>query len=161
MHRLAAPALLLALLLTAACSDEVICTAIGTPVGVSVNVKAPLAARAESAEMEVCWDGSCERTRADLYPSTRPGTQTCSGDSCGVSAVPTADKHGFGDVQGLPKRQVQVRLTLRDAGSEPILERTVAVTPKGRFPNGPRCGEGGPNAVLTVEADGTLRESAD
>ncbi|MFC5829278.1 hypothetical protein [Nonomuraea insulae] len=150
-----------ALLLTAGCSEEVMCTAIGTPVGVGVTVKGRLAAEAGSAVMEVCWDGACKQARAELYPSSRAGQESCSGDTCSVTAVPTEDKHGFGDVAGLPKRPVEVRLALRGGGSEPVLERTVKVTPKGSFPNGPECGEAGPQIVLTVEGDGTVREGPD
>ncbi|MEV4468405.1 MULTISPECIES: hypothetical protein [Nonomuraea] len=156
MHRFRAP--LAALLLAcAACSTTVECTAIGTPVGVSLAVRAPLAARAQEADLEVCWDGSCRRARAELFPTTRAGEQTCSGDTCSVTAVPTGDKHGFGGVAGLPARPVEVRLTLRDAQAKPLLERTVRATPKERFPNGPQCGAGGPNTTVTVMPDGSVR----
>ena len=155
MHRLAALAAVSALL--TGCQSDAPCTLIGTSVGVGVNVEAPLAAKAESVSMEVCWDGTCRPVSVELRPSTRM-TGTCSGDTCSASGVPTADKHGFGDVKGLPKRKVEVRLTLRDASSAPILRRTAEVTPKGSFPNGPRCGEGGPSTALTVGGDGVVRE---
>ncbi|MEV0306962.1 hypothetical protein [Nonomuraea fuscirosea] len=160
MPRLASPASVLlacALLLTAGCSDDVPCTLIGAAAGVSVHVREPLAARTESVELDVCWDGSCRQARATLHPSSRPGQETCSGDTCAVQAVPTGDKNGFGDVQGLPERPVRVRLTLRGGGSEPVLERTIEVTPRGLYPNGPDCGKAGPQAVLTVAGDGTVR----
>ncbi|MEV4170856.1 hypothetical protein [Nonomuraea sp. NPDC049709] len=149
-----------ALLLVTGCSPSVPCTLIGTPVGVGVHVKGPLADRSGSVELEVCWDGACKQARAGLYPSSRAGRETCSGDTCAMTGVPTGEKHGFGDVEGLPERPVEVRLTLRGGGSDPVLERTVTVTPKGRYPNGPECGEGGPNAVLTIEGDGTVRETS-
>ncbi|MEO3791497.1 hypothetical protein ABGB14_14935 [Nonomuraea sp. B10E15] len=158
MHRLALIVALFAAL-PAGCSEGTPCTLIGTPVGVSVMVRAPVAAQADTAEMEVCWDGACRRAVAELRTVRRAGEETCDGDTCSVTAVPTADKSGFGTVEGLPKRPVEVRLTLKGAGSEPVAEHAVTVTPKGRFPNGPGCGEGGPNVVLTVEADGTVRES--
>ncbi|WP_201761470.1 MULTISPECIES: hypothetical protein [unclassified Nonomuraea] len=156
MHRLALIAALFAVALSG-CSDGSECTAIGTPVGVSVRVKAPIAASAETAEMQVCWDGACKPARAELRVSQETGEGGCDGDTCEATAVPTDDKVGFATVPGLPKQPVEVRLTLR--GSEPVAEHTLTVTPKGRFPNGPECGEGGPNVVLTVEADGTVRES--
>ncbi|TDE39881.1 hypothetical protein E1295_32590 [Nonomuraea mesophila] len=158
MHRLALIAALFAVALSG-CSDGGTCTGIGTPVGVSVRVKAPIAASAGAAEMEVCWDGACRPARAELRVAQGTGKGSCEGDTCRASAVPTDDKLGFATVPGLPKRPVEVRLTLTGTGSEPVAEHTVTVTPKGRFPNGPECGEGGPNVVLTVEADGTVRES--
>ncbi|MEU8395647.1 hypothetical protein AB0C28_10700 [Nonomuraea sp. NPDC048892] len=163
MPRPASPASLLlacAFLLTAGCSDARPCTLIGARVGLSVHVRAPLAARAESVEMDVCWDGSCRQARTPLHPSSRPGQETCSGDTCAAPAVPTGDENGFGEVQGLPERPVRVRLTLRGAGTEPVLERTIEVTPRGVFPNGPDCGKAGPQAVLTVEGDGTVRSGS-
>ncbi|MER6951656.1 hypothetical protein ABT294_47330 [Nonomuraea sp. NPDC000554] len=135
------------------------CTLIGTPVGVGLTVEAPLAAKVRSATLEVCWDGSCRRPRLELFQGSRAGEQTCSGDTCSAVAVPTAEKQGFADVAGLPKRLVEVRLTLRGARGASLLDRTVRVTPKGRFPNGPECGEGGPNAMLTVDGGGSVRES--
>lgn len=150
-------ALLLTCVASVACGGGVECTAIGTPVGVGVTVRAPLAARAQAAELEVCWDGSCRRTRTELLPSTRASGQTCSGDTCAATAVPTGDKHGFAGVAGLPTRPVEVRLTLLDAGSRPLLEGTVRATPKERYPNGPRCGAGGPNTTVTVGADGNMQ----
>ncbi|MEV0383799.1 hypothetical protein [Nonomuraea sp. NPDC050643] len=152
-------ALLAALLFAAGCSNERPCTAIGTPVGVGVQVEGALADKAQTAVMEVCWDGACRQARTDLQPSTQAVEQTCpEGDSCSATMAPTGGKHGFANVAGLAKRPVEVRLTLRDAASAPVMERTVTATPKGRFPNGPECGEGGPNIELTIEADGTVRE---
>lgn len=134
------------------------CTAIGTPVGVGLRIAGPLAAEASAATMEVCWDGACKQVSVELRPSTRAARETCSGDSCRAEEVRTGEKNGFGDVVGLPKRPVTIRLTLRGATAKPLLERRLEVTPKGRFPNGPECGESGPNVVLTVAADGSLRE---
>ncbi|MEV0613063.1 hypothetical protein AB0I81_07030 [Nonomuraea sp. NPDC050404] len=156
--RLSPLAVLSAALLTTACAPEIACTAIGSMEGVQVTVEPAMAGRVESLAMEVCWDGSCKRSSPELMPETRPGEQTCSGDTCGVEAVRTGGKFGFGTVAGLPKRPVEVRLTLREAGSEPVLERTIKVTPKATFPNGPDCGEGAPQAALIVAADGTVRE---
>ncbi|SEG29175.1 hypothetical protein SAMN05444920_102472 [Nonomuraea solani] len=144
-----------ALLFAVGCSPNVECTLIGSPVGVGVQTGKP---EAESAVVEVCWDGSCKRADAELHVSRRPGEQTCSGDTCSVTAAPTGEKNGFANVTGLPKRPVEIRLTLRDARQAPVLERTIKATPKGTFPNGPGCGEQGPQVQLTVAADGTVRE---
>lgn len=152
------PALAVLAALLAGCAQERVCTAIGTPVGVGVTVKAPLASRVADAAVEVCWAGQCRRPRLELMPSTGAAPQTCDGDVCGARATSTADQHGFATVTGLPKSPVRVRLTLRDADGEVVLDRTVQVTPKGRFPNGPHCGEGGPNTMLVAET-GVLRET--
>ncbi|MCP2354496.1 hypothetical protein HD597_001516 [Nonomuraea thailandensis] len=130
----------------------------GSLEGVHVNVDQAVSARAERLAMEVCWDGTCRRSSGELMPATRPGEQTCSGDTCSVTAVRTGGKFGFGTISGLPKRPVEVRLTLGDGGPEPVLTRTIRVTPKATFPNGPDCGEGAPQVTLTVAADGTVRE---
>ncbi|TMR96676.1 hypothetical protein [Nonomuraea basaltis] len=156
MHRVVSLAVFC--LLLAGCSDDKECTLIGTPVGVSVNVKGPLAGRAAAASMEVCWDGACESARVELMPTHRAGKETCSGDTCAVTPVPDGGKHGFGDVPGLPDRPVRVRLELLDAAGASVFERLLEVTPRLRYPNGPDCGAGGPNAMLTVEGDGAVRE---
>lgn len=152
-----APLAAVLLLTCAACGGEVECTAIGTPVGVGVTVRAPLAARAQEAEVEICWDGSCRRARIELLAGTRASGQDCSGGTCAATAVPTGDKHGFAGVAGLPARPVEIRLTLRGEGSRPLLEGKVRATPKERYPHGPRCGAGGPNTTVTVGADGNVQ----
>ncbi|GAA2865178.1 hypothetical protein [Nonomuraea rubra] len=151
--------LLLLATLTACSSGERPCTMMASLEGVHVDVDQAVAARAEHLAIEVCWDGACRRSSGELMPATRQGEQTCSGDTCSVTAVRTGAKFGFGTVSGLPKRPVEVRLTLSGAGgSEPVPARTIRVTPKATFPNGPDCGEGAPQVKLTVAADGTVRE---
>ncbi|MGW4801694.1 hypothetical protein ACWEPC_55685 [Nonomuraea sp. NPDC004297] len=139
-----------------ACSNETVCTARGSLEGVHVNVDKAVAGRAESLAMEVCWDGACQEASTELMPSTVAGNQTCSGEVCSAEAVRTGGKFGFASIAGLPKRPVEVRLTLK--GAEPVPARTIKVTPKATFPNGPDCGEGSPQAVLTIAADGSVRE---
>jgi hypothetical protein len=156
MHRLAVLAAVSALL--TGCQSGTTCTEIYALVGVGVNIEAPLAARTETVSMQVCWDGACRPADVTLSPSTRMESSTCSGDTCSARAVRTGDKHGFGEVEGLPKRPVEVRLKLLGATAHPVLERTVTVTPKGSFPNGPDCGEGGPSTAITVSRDGVVRE---
>ncbi|MEU4223220.1 hypothetical protein AB0F17_02900 [Nonomuraea sp. NPDC026600] len=123
-----------------------------------VTVEAPFAADAKSVSMEVCWNGGCKSAVVTLNPSSRAGEETCSGDTCSVGLVPTGGKNGFGTVEGLPKQPVEVRLDLRDTASRSVLQRAIKVTPQGRFPNGPQCGQGGPNVELIIKGDGTLRE---
>lgn len=133
------------------------CTMIGTPVGVGVTVEPPLAARVAAAEVEVCWDGSCHLPPLELHPETRAGDQTCVGESCSARMEPTGGVTGFAEVAGLPKRPVRIRLTLRDPLGTQVADTAIEVTPAGRFPNGPDCGEGGPNATVVVDRHGTAR----
>ncbi|GAA3539817.1 hypothetical protein GCM10022419_019820 [Nonomuraea rosea] len=156
MHRLAVLAAVSALL--TGCQSEPSCRLLHVVVGVGVSIEAPLAARTETVSIQVCWDGACRPADVTLSPSTRMESSTCSGDTCSARGVRTGDKHGVGEVEGLPKRPVEVRLKLLGAAADPVLERTVTVTPKGSFPNGPDCGEGGPSTALTVSRDGVVRE---
>ncbi|MGP4027692.1 hypothetical protein [Actinomadura sp. 3N407] len=153
-----------ALLALAACGTgglgaERPCTAIGSSPGLSVSVKAPDAARVASASLRVCWDGTCREPRIELRPSSTAVPMGCSGEGpdavCGASVSPDGGKTGFAQVQDLPKRPVQVTLTLRDAQGRTLVDRRVDVTPKATFPNGEHCGEGGAQAALTV-AHGTV-----
>ncbi|MBC6469887.1 hypothetical protein [Actinomadura alba] len=138
------------------------CTMVGTPVGVGLEIEPPFAAKVASATMKVCWDGTC-RTLSSIHlsPSTKNGPGSCTGtgpdDVCGVTAVPTGGQHGFGAAPGLPKRPVEITLVLRDASGGRVLNQRLTVTPKGAFPNGPECGEGGPQAGVVV-TDGRVRE---
>ncbi|MDX3105640.1 hypothetical protein ACIBO5_13395 [Nonomuraea angiospora] len=122
------------------CQGEQGCTLIGTRVGVQVDVAAPLASRVVAAKLKVCQAGRCTEPKLELFPSDQGG------------------KYGFGDVGGLRKEWATVRLRLTDAAEKEVLDRTIDVTPKGRFPNGPQCGEGGPNAQVEVNGEGRMRE---
>jgi hypothetical protein len=150
--------LLLLACLTACSYGQAPCTLRAGLEGVHVEVDQAVAARAGHLAMEVCWDGACRRSSGELMPSTRVTGHTCEGEACSATAVRTGGKFGFGTISGLPKRPVEVRLTLGDGGSEPVLTRTIRVTPRATFPNGPDCGEGAPQVTLTVAADGTVRE---
>lgn len=117
------------------------CTLIGTPVGIGLEVSPPLAGRVHGATLEICQGEECVRPRMELFDDDRGG-----------------GKRGFGDVGQLRKAPTTVRVMLRDAKGGRLLDRTIEVTPAGRFPNGPRCGEGGPNATVVVEGEGGLHE---
>ncbi|WP_207947008.1 hypothetical protein, partial [Actinomadura sp. 7K507] len=130
------------------------CTAIGSPSGLGVDVRAPDASRVASASLRVCWNGVCQEPRIELRASSKSVPMDCEGDepdaACGASASPDGGKTGFAQVQDLPKSPVQVTLTLSDAQGGTLVERRVDVTPEATFPNGEHCGEGGPQARLTV-----------
>ena len=42
-------------------------------------------------------------------------------------------------------------VTLRDATGKRLLNRQIDVTPRAVFPNGPDCGESGPQVTLIAE----------
>ncbi|GAA2575644.1 hypothetical protein SMC26_12935 [Actinomadura fulvescens] len=130
------------------------CTAMGSREGVGVDIKAPYAAKVAAASMKICWNGTCRTSKVELMPSSTTVPQGCTGDSpddsCGAAASPTGDKHGFADVQGLPKSAVQVTVDLRDASGKRLLNKERNVTPRASYPNGPDCEEGRPQASLIV-----------
>ncbi|MFI6292414.1 hypothetical protein ACIBEJ_12565 [Nonomuraea sp. NPDC050790] len=131
---------LLAALPLAACQSDRVCTLIGTPVGIQVDVAPPISERVAAAEMEVCQAGTCRPAKLELHRADQGGAA------------------GFGDVAGLRKEPAQVSLKLTDSRGEPVVERDIQVMPRGRFPNGPDCGEGGPNARVRVDGQGLLHE---
>jgi hypothetical protein len=139
---------------TGLAAGEKPCTAIGSLEGVSLDVKAPYAAKVADASMKVCWSGTCRTSKVRLMTSSKSVPQGCTGDtpddSCGAIASPTGDKHGFADVRGLPKSPVQVTVDLRDASGKRLLSERLDVTPRATYPNGPDCGEGNPQARLVV-----------
>ncbi|MEU7897774.1 hypothetical protein AB0B45_33555 [Nonomuraea sp. NPDC049152] len=140
------------------CAAEQACTLIGTPVGISVRVDAPLADRVSAAELTACWNGSCRTAEVELHPAGGVARQTCEGEACTAEIEPTGGKQGFGDVAGLPKAPVRVALRLKGQGGEAVVERELTVTPVGSFPNGPNCGEGGPQAAIAVSGSGVVSE---
>ncbi|WP_214319983.1 hypothetical protein [Nonomuraea sediminis] len=154
MHRLVVIVALAALL--TGCAQERACTDIGAFAGVGVTLQPPLAAGVSRAELEVCWDGRCRRPVLELFPAQAAGQQTCTGSECSAKSTPTGGKYGMAEVPGLPKRRVQVTLALFDEASTKLLDRTVEITPEGLFPNGPECGELGPQGKLVVDGVGNI-----
>jgi hypothetical protein len=125
---------------------------------VRLEIRSPLAVRVGRATMRICHDGACRTYAVALAPSTTTRPGGCAGGVCSGQAVPTGGRQGFAEVSGLPKEPVTVTVVLRDASGGRVLDRTLAVTPKGVFPNGPRCGEAGRQAGV-VAADGKLTAS--
>lgn len=136
-------------------SGEQACTEIGTPVGIGLEIEAPLAAKVTKATVEACWDGTCRTSELELFPSTAPAHTTCVGDVCSADMKPTGGKNGFADLAGLPETPVKITLELTGSGGT-VLQRTLEVTPRMQFPNGPDCPGGGPQAQLTVSGDGKV-----
>lgn len=133
------------------------CTAIGVPVGIAVDVTRP---DVVAAEIEVCWDGSCATPALELFPSSRAGGTTCTGtgpdDVCGARVEEAGGKHGFANVPGLPTEPVTVTLRLSDQSGTRVLDGKIALTPGMAQPNGPDCPSGGPQAGVSVTADGVI-----
>jgi hypothetical protein len=50
-------------------SGEIACTAIGTPVGIGINVS-PHAGKADSATLVACWQAGCTTRTVRLYPAS-------------------------------------------------------------------------------------------
>jgi hypothetical protein len=148
---------ILAVVAVSGCAPEHACTAIGTPVGVSVTVAAPIAPGVRSAELEVCWSGTCRHPALTLYPGTAAVPDTCptAPDApCGARMTSTGTLTGFADVPDLPRTPVTVHLTLTGDTTRDL--RTEA-TPTVSYPNGPDCGEGGPQVAVHVTDTGELR----
>ncbi|MFD0899904.1 hypothetical protein [Actinomadura sediminis] len=147
-------ALVAGALVAAACDTPVACPAIGSPPGVSVDVRPPDAERAASASLRVCWDGACTTSEVALRPSAAAVPMGCGGDGpdavCGASASPDGGMTGFAQVEGLPEAPVEVEFALLDDGGDAVLARRVRATPEATRPGGPECGEGGPQARLVV-----------
>lgn len=157
---------LFALLLVAGCGasagsgGEQACTAIGTRVGIGVDIAA--GPPAEAATLEACWGGSCRTYPVELFASTVATDTTCTGDGpddvCSAEVKPTGGKHGFADIPDLPEQPVEVTLTVTGEGGERLAHRTLDVTPSPQYPNGPDCPPGGPQANLVVDARGGITE---
>jgi hypothetical protein len=153
MRSLAAVALTLTVL--TACSSHHPCTLVGAETGVSLEIDPPFAARVARASMTVC-PGACRPADVDLFPATTASPAGSSDGTCGASAVRTGGMHGFGRVPALAKTPVRVSVVLWDAAGARVLDGGVTVTPKAVYPNGPHCGEAGPQARVVV-AGGRLR----
>lgn len=140
------------------CAAERACTLVGAPAGISIRVDAPLAGRVSAAELTACWNGSCRRTRVELHPAGGIVRQSCEGTDCTAELGPKGGKQGFGDLAELPKARVDAVLRLEGRAGATVVERRLTLTPKAVFPNGPDCGEAGPQAVITVSGTGSVSE---
>ncbi|PXY34404.1 hypothetical protein BAY59_02415 [Prauserella coralliicola] len=161
---------LLALLLVAGCGTsagtgggQVACTEIGAPRGVSVDLApGPAAAAASTAALEACWAGKCRTYPLELSPSTEAIDTGCGGDQpdavCSAEVRETGGKHGFATVDDLPELPVRVTLTITGDDGAETSRQTLDITPEPVYPNGPHCPAMGPQAKLTVDADGTVRD---
>ncbi|MFE9203795.1 hypothetical protein [Micromonospora sp. NPDC007230] len=137
------------------------CPLIATPKGIGINVAAAIAERVDSAEMAVCWDGSCRTRPVTLRPSSRTIDDGCTGSGpdavCVAQDEATGEKAGFADVPDLPSRPVEVTVTLTDSAGTRIVDQTLMLDPKMVEPPGGDCGGNRPQGRIAVDADGTAR----
>jgi hypothetical protein len=126
------PWLAMLLVLTAGCGgDDAVCTMIGSPAGLGLEI--PASAGFSRATLETCWRGQCVKTPLDLGPAT-------------------GERRSFVDLPTLPAEPVRVTAWFDDGKPH-----TTEVTPAFTEPNGPDCGRGGPQAQLVAGTDGELR----
>ena len=68
------------------------CTEIGAVSGVGLTVGQELADDVRGAEIQVCWDGTCERFPLDLHPGERMVDLGCESDQpdavCSATSTP-------------------------------------------------------------------------
>ncbi|GAB3476169.1 hypothetical protein [Nocardiopsis coralliicola] len=127
------------------------CTAIGAPEMVAVEIAPGDAEDVRSGTVEVCDGGDCTTEDLELSDETRTVDEGCDGGSCSARSEPTGGMRGKAQFDGLPTQQVDVRVVLTaDDGAE-VFDETAAVRPEMVEPNGPGCGEQGPQAQLTIE----------
>ncbi|HEY1915041.1 MAG TPA: hypothetical protein VGH27_05625, partial [Streptosporangiaceae bacterium] len=117
----AATALLLSALVGCTSADAAgpptVCTDIGTPTGIGIEVAGEVAKFVgDTAQLTACWDGACHQgslVGGTLQPASRSVDQGCAANgTCSATAVPTGGKTGFFEIPGLPAQPVQVRLTI-------------------------------------------------
>lgn len=124
------------------------CPAIAAPPGLTFDVPGGQFTR---AAVKACWSGHCTERSLDLHPSTVSVNTTCTANACGAEAAPTGGRSGFAEIPGLPAAPVDVTVTFDDGPP-----RHLTVHP-GPIPTGRPCGDPGPQALITVAPDGTLR----
>lgn len=137
---------------SAGAPPETACPAIGTPVGVSLDIPPESVAGISMANLEACWNGRCVTRKVDLQPATAPVQKTCvPGGACSAQMTSTGGLQGFVDVQGLPDQPVRVTVTFDDGKPH-----SVEATPSFPQPGPPGCGSTGPQLQLVVAADHKL-----
>ena len=69
-------------------SDGHACTEIGAVSGVGLTVEQELADDIRDADMQVCWDGTCEKIPLDLHPGQRTTDLAIQGELGRCSGTP-------------------------------------------------------------------------
>lgn len=134
------------------------CTEIGAVSGVGLTVEQELAEDVREAEMQVCWDGTCERLSLDLHPGERMVDLGCESDQpdavCSATSTPDGTITGFAQLDSLPAGEVQVRVyTTRQDGTQ-VETEPLSVATETVFPNGEECPGEAQQLALTLDPSG-------
>jgi hypothetical protein len=134
------------------------CTEIGAVSGVGLTVEQELADEVREAEIQVCWDGTCERLPLDLHPGERMVDLGCESDQpdavCSATSTPDGTLTGFAQLDTLPAGEVQVRVyTTRQDGMQVETDR-LSVATETVFPNGEECPGEAQQLALTLGPSG-------
>ncbi len=134
------------------------CTEIGAVSGVGLTVEQELADEVREAEIQVCWDGTCERLPLDLHPGERMIDLGCESDQpdavCSATSTPDGTLTGFAQLDTLPAGEVQVRVyTTRQDGMQVETDR-LSVATDTVFPNGEECPGEAQQLALTLGPSG-------
>jgi hypothetical protein len=134
------------------------CTEIGAVSGVGLTVEQELADEVREAEIQVCWDGTCERLPLDLHPGERMIDLGCESDQpdavCSATSTPDGTLTGFAQLDTLPAGEVQVRVyTTRQDGMQVETDR-LSVATETVFPNGEECPGEAQQLALTLGPSG-------
>ncbi|MBE1484829.1 hypothetical protein [Plantactinospora soyae] len=136
------------------------CYLIDVPRGIGITVDAAIAERVDTAEMTVCWNGSCQTPPVVLRPSSGSVDEDCTGSGpdavCAARAEPTGEKAGFANLPDMPSSPVEVTVTLTDQAGDRIVDRTLTLDPKMVDSPG-ECGGMRPQGQIAVNADGTAQ----
>lgn len=128
------------------------CPAIGSLVGISLDIPPESVAGISVANLEACWNGQCVTRKVDLQPATAAAQKTCvPGGACSAQMTSTGGLYGFADIPGLPDQPVRVTVVFDDGKPHRI-----EVTPSFPQPVAPGCGSTGPQLQLVVAADHKL-----
>ncbi|AUI50748.1 hypothetical protein [Arthrobacter crystallopoietes] len=134
------------------------CTEIGAVSGVGLTVARELAGDVREAELQVCWDETCERIPLDLRPGQRTVDLGCESDQpdavCSATSTPDGTLTGFAQLDSLPAGEVQVRAyTTRQDGTQ-VETEPLSVATETVFPNGEECPGEAQQLALVLGASG-------
>jgi hypothetical protein len=134
------------------------CTEIGAVSGVGLTVGQELADDVRGAEIQVCWDGTCERFPLDLQPGERMVDLGCESDEpdavCSATSTPDGTLTGFAQLDSLPAGEVQVRVYTTRQGGTQVETEPLSVATETVFPNGEDCPGEAQQAALTLDPSG-------
>ncbi len=134
------------------------CTEIGAVSGVGLTVGQELADDVRGAEIQVCWNGTCERLPLDLHPGERMVDLGCESDQpdavCSATSTPDGTLTGFAQLDSLPAGEVQVRVYTTSQGGTQVETDPLSVATETVFPNGEDCPGEAQQLALTLDPSG-------